>query len=322
MAQVLRQLPTATDPNLLSAAIPFADAGIYQISETTALVQSVDFFTPIVDDPLTFGRISAANALSDLYAIGAKPLTALALAAFPTCKLGIEALAALLRGGQETVSEAGAIIVGGHTVEDDEPKYGLAVTGLIDPKRMITTVGCRPGDQLVLTKPLGTGILTTALKGEILTESDISDAIRGMVTLNRAASMAMLKIGASACTDVTGFGLLGHALEMAEASGVLLTIEAAALPLYPQVQEMAKMGLIPVGSYNNRDYYLPRVLPTKALTTEVLDIVADPQTSGGLLISIPKEKLADLLALLSKVGVRGWRIGQVESGAEGKLKLV
>ncbi len=318
---MLRQLPSATDPNLLSAAIPFADAGIYRLAEDTALVQSVDFFTPIVDDPATFGRIAAANALSDLYAIGAKPLTALALAAFPTCSLGTEALTALLQGGAEAVAEAGAVIVGGHTVEDDEPKYGLAVTGLVDPRRMVTTIGCRPGDRLVLSKPLGTGILTTALKGEVLSETDLAEAIAGMSCLNRTASRVMLEIGVSACTDVTGFGLLGHALEMAEASGVLLSIDAAALPVYPQVREMAEMGLIPAGSYNNREYYLPRVLAGEKLPAPTVDLLADPQTSGGLLMAIPAEKTDALLAALVAAGAQGWVIGRVDAGPAGKIRI-
>jgi selenide,water dikinase len=318
---VLRQLPAINDPNLLSAAIPFADAGIYRIAEDRALVQSVDFFTPIVDDPATFGRIAAANALSDLYAVGATPLTALALAAFPACTLGTDALAAILRGGAETVAEAGAVIVGGHTVEDEEPKYGLAVTGLVDPRRMLTTIGARPGERLVLTKPLGTGILTTALKGEVVAEADIAAAIAGMCSLNRTASRVMLEVGVSACTDVTGFGLLGHALEMAAASNVLLVIAAAALPLYPHVKEMAATGLIPTGSYNNREYYLPRVVAGESLPPEIVDLIADPQTSGGLLMTVAAEKTDLLLTRLRAEGAQGWVIGRVEEGPAGKIRV-
>ncbi len=319
---MLRQLPTTDDPNHLSAAIPFADAGIYRLADGQALVQSVDFFTPIVDDPATFGRIAAANALSDLYAVGAVPLTALALAAFPACALGTDLLAAILRGGAEVVAAAGAVVVGGHTVEDEEPKYGLAVTGLVDPQRMVTTLGCRPGDRLVLTKPLGTGILTTALKGEVLTEQEMAEAIAGMTTLNRAASQVMLEVGVSACTDVTGFGLLGHALEMAEASGVLLEIEAAALPVYPRVWEMAATGLIPAGSYNNREYYLPRVLGGRELKPETVDLLADPQTSGGLLMAVPAERTEALLAGLNARGAGGWVIGRAAAGPAGRLRVV
>lgn len=321
LAQVLRQLPTFDDPNLLSAEIPFADAGIYRLSDDRALVQSLDFFTPVVNDPTAFGRIAAANALSDIYAVGGTPLTALNLVGFPSCALPQEVLVAILQGGAEKVLEAGAVIVGGHTVEDDEPKYGMAVTGLVDPRRMVTTVGCRPGDRLILTKPLGTGILTTALKGEVLAEDGMAEAIAGMTTLNRIASRIMMEVGVSACTDVTGFGLLGHGLEMAEASGVRLAIESAALPVYPRVKEMAGIGLIPAGSYNNRAHYLPRVEDGEKLPAETLDILADPQTSGGLLIAVAADKAEELRKKLLAAGCGGWEIGRAEDGPAGTMRI-
>jgi len=318
---VLRQLPTFEDDNLLSAAIPFADAGVYRLDSERALVQSVDFFTPVVDDPRSYGRIAAANALSDIYAMGGRPLTALSMVGFPAC-LDRSILVEILRGGVEKVKEAGAVIVGGHTVDDEEPKVGLAVTGLVDPARMVSTVGARPGDALVLTKPLGTGILATALKGEVLAESDMREAIAGMETLNRAACEAMLAVGVHACTDITGFSLMGHALELAEASGVLVELEAAALPVYPQAREMATIGLIPAGSYSNRDYYLPRVLEGQSLPAELLNILADPQTSGGLLMAVAAERLAALLAALRQGGANGWVIGRVGEAPAGRLKVV
>jgi selenide,water dikinase len=284
-------------------------------------VQSVDFFTPIVDDPRSYGRIAAANALSDIYAMGGRPLTALSLVGFPAC-LDRSILVEILRGGVEKVKEAGAVIVGGHTVDDEEPKVGLAVTGLVDPRRLVSTVGAHSGDALVLTKPLGTGILATALKGEVLAESDMREAIVGMETLNRAACEAMLAVGVHACTDITGFSLLGHALELAEASGVLVEIDADALPVYPQVREMAAMGLIPAGSYNNRDYYLPRVLGGGSLPPELLDLLADPQTSGGLLMAVASERLEALLFGLSERGANGWVIGRVVEGPAGRLRVV
>jgi len=317
---VLRQLPTFEDENLLSAAIPFADAGVYRLDDDRALVQSVDFFTPVVDDPLSYGRIAAANALSDIYAMGGRPLTALSLVGFPAC-LDRAILVEILRGGVEKVKEAGAVIVGGHTVDDEEPKVGLAVTGLVDPKRLVSTVGARPGDALVLTKPLGTGILATALKGEVLAEADMREAIAGMETLNRAACEAMLAVGVHACTDITGFSLLGHALELAEASGVLIELDATALPLYPQVREMAAMGLIPAGSYNNRQHYLPQVISGSGLPPELLDLIADPQTSGGLLLAVAAERLDALLAALGERGTNGWVVGRAEEGPEGRLKV-
>lgn len=320
LAEVLKKIPIFNDENLLSAAIPFADAGIYRIDPSTALVQSVDFFTPIVDDPTNFGRIAAANALSDLYAVGARPLTALNIVGFPP-GLDKEILVAILCGGAEKIAEAGAVLVGGHTIEDDEPKYGLCVTGLVHPRQMITTIGARPGDKLFLTKPLGTGLLATALKGEVLSETEIDEAMRGMTTLNRAASLIMQQIGVSACTDVTGFGLLGHALEMAEASGVTLEISARRLPAYPGALEMAEMGLVPVGSYRNREFYQHKVENWPEISIPTIDLMADPQTSGGLLIAVSPEKADTLAAALQNVG-GGWLIGQVAESSPGRLRIV
>lgn len=317
---MLRQLPSFEDPNLLTAAIPFADAGVYRLDEKCALIQSVDFFTPIVDDPASYGRIVAANALSDIYAMGGTPLTALSLVGFPPC-LDRSVLVEILCGCAEKVKEAGAVIVGGHTVEDEEPKIGLAVTGLVNPARMLTTVGARPGDLLVLTKPLGTGILATALKGEVLAEAEMAEAIAGMATLNRAAAEAMTAVGVSAATDITGFGLLGHALELAAASGVLVEIDAAALPVYPPAREMAAMGLIPAGSHNNRDHYLSRVLDGAALAPETLDLLADPQTSGGLLLAVAKEKCDELRRKLREAGCGDFLIGRIAAGPAGRLKV-
>ncbi len=320
LAQVLRQLPKVDDKNLLTADIPFADAGVYRISESCALVQSVDFFTPIVNDPTIYGRIAAANALSDIYAMGGRPITALNLIGFPKC-LGQEVLVAILTGGAEKVHEAGAVIVGGHTVDDDEPKYGLSVTGLVDPSNLITTAGARPGDRLLLTKPLGTGILATALKGEVLTEDEMSEAIDGMMTLNRFASETMQTIGVHACTDITGFGLLGHTLELAQASGVGIILYAEQLPVYPQVFEMAAMGLIPEGGYNNRNHYLPGVINHDSLKTSVLDILTDPQTSGGLLISVAEEKEEALKQQLATGGCNAWSIGRVTADHPKKIRI-
>ena len=320
LAQVLRQLPHVEDENLLTAAIPFADAGVYRISADCALVQSVDFFTPIVNDPATYGRIAAANALSDIYAMGGRPLTVMNLVGFPSC-LEHGVLVEILKGGAEKVHEAGAVIVGGHTVEDDEPKYGLAVTGLVDPKQLVTTAGAKPGDLLVLTKPLGVGILATALKGEVIEEGQMSEAIHGMQTLNRAASQAMLKVGVNACTDITGFGLLGHALELAEASKVGIEIEAASLHVYPQVMELAAIGLVPVGSYRNREHYLPQVINRQRVAPEIVDILADPQTSGGLLISVAAGRLSQLTAQLEAAGCNAFMIGRIVEEHPGQMLI-
>ncbi len=284
------------------------------------MVQSVDFFTPVVNDPATYGKIAAANALSDIYAMGARPLTVMNLIGFPRC-LPQSALVDILRGGAEKVKEAGAVIVGGHTVEDDEPKYGLAVTGLVDPAKMVSTVGARPGDVLILTKPLGTGILATALKGEVLTEADMVEAIAGMQRLNKGAAEVMLEVGVHACTDITGFGLLGHALELAEASQVGIQIETGALHVYPMVIEMAAIGLVPEGSYNNRQYYLPRIVNGSQVAPELMDILADPQTSGGLLIAVAEEKADELKRKLQAAGCDAFQIGAVIDGPPGQMQL-
>jgi selenide, water dikinase len=230
-------------------------------------------------------------------------------------------LVALLNGGADKVAEAGATMVGGHTIEDAEPKYGLAVTGLVDPRRMLSTVGARPGDRLVLTKPIGTGILTTAFKGGVLSAAELAPTVAGMTRLNRLASEVMQQVGVSACTDITGFGLLGHGAELAEASGVGLQIDLTALPLYPQVREMAACGLIPGGSYKNREFYLPRVVDGDQLAVEALDLLADPQTSGGLLIALSPEKVEALLAGLRAGGEEGWIIGEVVAAPAGRLLI-
>ncbi len=284
-------------------------------------MQSVDFFTPVVDDPYRYGQIAAANSLSDLFAVGARPLTALNLVSFPINCLDAGILLKILQGGAERVHAAGAVVAGGHSIEDDEPKYGLSVTGIVDPAKMVTTCGCRPGDQLFLTKPVGTGLLTTALKGEILTETDIAEAIEGMVALNQAAAEIMLEIGVSACTDITGFGLLGHASEMAEASRVGLRIFLADLPVYPRALEMAEMGLLPVGSHRNREFYYPRLRGHENCDPLYLDLISDPQTSGGLLIAVAKEKAELLAQRLTDGAVPAVRVGEVIPGPSGTLKL-
>ena len=284
-------------------------------------MQSVDFFTPVVDDPYKFGQIAAANALSDLFAVGARPLTALNLVSFPVNCLDPDILVKILQGGAERVHAAGAVIAGGHSIEDDEPKYGLSVTGLVDPNKMVTTCGCHPGDQLYLTKPLGTGLLTTALKGEILTETDLAAAIEGMMTLNKAAAEAMLAVGVSACTDITGFGLIGHAAEMAEASQVDLRLSLQKLPAYPQALDMAEMGLVPAGSHRNRDFYSSRLVGGEKCDPLLLDLLSDAQTSGGLLIAVPAEKAESLEQQFVDRQVPVYPIGEVVAGSGGHLLL-
>lgn len=275
----------------------------------------------MVDDPYLFGQIAAANALSDIYTMGAKPLTALNLVSFPSCSLDKEILAAILLGGAEKIAEAGAVIVGGHSIEDEEPKYGLAVTGTVHPQRMVTSVGARPGDLLILTKPLGSGILATALKGEILTESDIDETLRGMASLNAAAARVMLEVGIHACTDITGFGLIGHALEMAEASDVGFVLNGENPPLYPHTLEMAEMGMVPGGSHRNRLFYLPQVDGAEKLKPEIRDILFDPQTSGGLLMAVASEKLAELTEKLQQAGAGAFLVGSVVKHPVARISI-
>ena len=316
-------MPASRDPDYLNRDQHFADAGVYRVSENLALVQTVDFFTPVVDDPYLFGQIAAANAFSDVYAMGAKPLTALNLVCFPCSKHSLAIVESILKGGLDKIREAGAALVGGHSVEDPEPKYGLAVTGLVDPRQMVTGGGARPGDRLVLTKPLGTGIITTALKGEALTEKDAAEAIAGMAALNAAAGRAMVRAGASACTDITGFGLVGHLNELLISSGASALIESARVPFYPGSLEMAGLGLIPAGAYRNLEYFRDAVTweGKKAKEEDLLIGFADPQTSGGLLIAVPPERLEALLKALDDEKVRGYLIGTVEPGFTGRIKF-
>ena len=311
LSQVLRQLPKSEDPNLLVGLDTSDDAAVYKMSEEMALIQTIDFFTPVVDDPYLFGQVSAANALSDIYAMGGSPLLALNIVCFPDC-LPREVLLQILLGGADKVREAGAVIAGGHTVSDDEPKYGLAVTGLVHPKEVITNAGARPGDLLVLTKPLGTGIISTALKADMIMEEVYGKFVASMVALNREPSLVMKEAGAHACTDVTGFGLLGHAAEMAQASGVSLILHQGEIPLLPQVGDLAAMGIIPAGAYNNRDYLEDKVVFDPGITQAEQAILFDPQTSGGLFIAVRAEKAGMLVNRLSRHGAGEARVvGQV-----------
>lgn len=321
LEKVLRLLPPGEvrEEILVGLDTP-DDAAIFQLDGETALVHTLDFFTPIVDDPYLFGQIAAANALSDIYAMGGVPLSAMNIVCFP-CSLGMDVLATVLRGGLEKVREAGAVLVGGHTVEDEEPKYGLAVTGKIHPRRILTSRGAVPGDVLVLTKPLGTGILATALKGDFLVEADMEDALRGMTELNARASEAALATGARACTDVTGFGLLGHLMNMLPEEGVACEVYASSLPVYAHVREMAAMGMIPAGSYRNRDFLQGKVDFAAGVDAVDRDILFDPQTSGGLLIALPPEGLPEFAARMGEKD--SWkRVGEFVSGGACTVRVL
>ena len=291
------------------------DAAVYRINDDTAMIQTADFFPPVVDDPRSFGRIAAANALSDVYAMGGTPRLAINLLCVPTC-LNLEIVREILAGGADKVVEAGAVIAGGHSIEDTEPKYGLCVTGFARPEEILTNSGAKPGDLLVLTKPVGTGVLSTAAKAELLTDGQMKEMIGLMSTLNKGAQEVMLPLHPSACTDITGFGLLGHVNELAEGSGVTVQLWADTVPFASGALELAQDGIIPAGAYRNRNYLEGKVKVEEAVALEVSDLLFDPQTAGGLLISIPEERGVELVRRLNERGIPGAVIGQVQSKGE------
>lgn len=295
------------------------DAGVYRIGESLALVETTDIITPLVDDPFTFGRIAAANALSDVYAMGGRPVTAMNLAFFPACSLPTSVLAQILAGGADALREAGACLVGGHTVEDDELKFGLAVTGLIDPSRIVRNCTARPGDLLVLTKPLGTGIVSTAIKAEMVAPTLEAEAIRWMTQLNAAAAERMLACRAAAATDVTGFGFIGHACEMALGAGVTFRMELASVPVLGGVAELVADGLVPAGCYRNREHYSPLVSGSAG---DPLLPLYDPQTSGGLLIALAPGDAREFLARSEQAGAFAALVGEVEPSGGSPIVFV
>jgi selenide,water dikinase len=322
MAQVLRQLPPQRHPDLLVGTDTYDDAGVFRVTEDVALVQTTDFFPPLVDDPFAFGRIAAANALSDIYAMGGEPLTALNLVGWPDQQLPYEVLAEILRGGADACAEAGCVIVGGHSVRDREIKYGLSVTGKVHPKRIITNSSAKPGDKLVLTKPLGTGVLCSAAKGGKLPQVELAEAIAVMSALNKAGCEAALAVGINSMTDITGFGLIGHAYEMAEGSDVTITLRAPDVPLMAHVMEMAEQGVITRAASAARKFLGAKLLIDNVDET-LADVLCDAQTSGGLLISVPAERCA---ALVDELKVRGTScaavVGEVKAVGAARVELV
>lgn len=318
LSQILSDLPKKIDKNLLVGPETSDDAAVYKLSDELAVIVTVDFFTPVVDDPYLFGQIAAANALSDVYAMGGRPLLALNVACFPNC-LPADAISAILRGGADKVMEAGALIGGGHTVQDEEPKYGLAVVGLVHPDEVLSNATARPGDVLILTKPLGTGIINTAIKGGLAGERAYRAAVEQMAALNKDAATCVKEVGASACTDITGFGFLGHAAEMARASKVSLLIESAKIPLLPEALDFAGMGLIPAGAYDNRRFLDGEVVFGEKVSQEMQDVLYDPQTSGGLFIAVNPAKAEKLLKKIHDMNGRETRIVGKVVPAEGYL---
>ena len=316
LAQLLEGIQVHQDPNLLVGFDRSDDASVYKISDTLALVQTVDFFPPIADDPYLFGQIAAANALSDVYAMGGEPKLCLNIMAVPK-DMPPEAVHDLLRGGYDKVYEAGALITGGHSILDDEPKYGLAVTGFVHPDKMLTNAGARPGDVLLFTKPLGLGVLTTAAKAELVPPAVMARVYGLMTTLNKAARDIMVRSRVHACTDVTGFGLLGHGLELAQGGGVALEIDTKAVDFLPEAAELASMGILPEGMYRNRAFAQDAVDPG---VTELWrqDLFYDPQTSGGLLMAVDPEDAEALYQALKPAVPSAQRIGTVREYQGGR----
>jgi selenide,water dikinase len=321
--QVLHQLPVSENKDLIVGPKSWDDAGVYRLSPDVALVQSVDFFTPVVDDPYLYGKIAVANSLSDIYAMGAVPLTAQNIAGFPINKLEISVLVEILRGGMDKAKEAGVVIVGGHTIDDEELKYGLSVTGTIHPEKVITNSGAIVGDKIVLTKPLGMGIISTAIKANMVKEETIAKAAEVMERLNRVAAESMKEVGVNACTDVSGFGLLGHLYEMLYASNLSAVVYADKVDYLNESFELAAEGLIPAGSHANRGYLFEKVKIGKSISRNLEMILYDAQTSGGLLISVAGNKLDELLKALESRKVGNIQvIGEMIKGERGMIEVI
>ena len=308
---MLAKLPKQSDPNVLVGFETNDDAGVYQLAPDLALVQTVDFFTPIVDDPYTFGQIAAANALSDVYAMGGRPISALSIVGFPNKEEGIDILEKILAGGHAKMQEAGCVVIGGHSIGDDEIKFGYAVTGLIHPQRILTNRAARPGDALLLTKRLGTGIIGTALKKGQASQLAVDAAVESMCALNRAGSEAALKFDVRSATDITGFGLLGHAREMAVGSKVSLVIDSSKVEFLPGAEEYSRAGFLPGGLKRNRDFIWDCVEFADGVAEEVRNLLFDPQTSGGLLLSVAAQDAPKLLEALRALAIPAQAIGKV-----------
>jgi selenide,water dikinase len=311
-----------TDENVLVGTATADDAGVYRVSEDLALIQTVDFFTPIVDDPYDFGRIAAANSLSDVYAMGGTPKTAMNIVAFPLSRMEKKILREILSGGIEKIKEAGAVLLGGHSIEDEEIKYGLSVTGFVHPAKILANQGLRPGDCLILTKPLGTGIISTAIKGGLATPQTVRQVTELMAALNKQAAEIMQDFAVSACTDVTGFGLLGHLAEMIADTSLLVTLDSGSVPVLPEALDFAAMGFVPVGAYKNRQHRQGMIATAEDFSPVLRDILFDPQTSGGLLIGCPENEAIPLRNRMRSEGlVSAEIIGYITDAPDAKIVL-
>jgi selenide,water dikinase len=316
----LKDLPLISHPNLIMGIERSEDAGVYKLTEKLAIIQTLDFFTPIVDNPYDFGQIAATNSLSDVYAKGGKPVTAMNIVCFPIKKMDINILREIMRGGLDKMREAGVVLVGGHSVDDNELKYGLSVTGVIHPKKVVMNNGAKPGDQLVITKKLGTGIISTGIKAGKVNKSTIKKITKSMTTLNKTASEVMMSVGVRACTDVTGFGFLGHAAEMLTDTYNGMVIESSKVPFFSEAKIMVEKGFLPGGLSRNRDYRKGMVEFSEDVPQYLRDILFDPQTSGGLLIAVAKIKALRLVDALHEARVTNATIvGEIVEKPVGKI---
>ncbi len=321
--QVLHSLPKFDHPEIIVGTETSDDAGVFRLRPDLAIVNTVDFFTPIVDDPYVFGQVAATNALSDVYAMGAEPTTALNIVCFPRGKMDIQVLGEILKGGGEKVREAGAVVIGGHSIIDEEIKYGMAITGVVHPDRVIRNVGIKDGDALILTKPLGTGIITTALKKGKAPQESIEKAVSSMITLNKTASIIMRNYLVHACSDITGYGLLGHALEMTSGGDITLILESTKLPLINATSDLAEAGYLTGGSKRNREYLNGKMAVDPSIHKGLVEAALDPQTSGGLLIALPEKDAGKLVKELRANGVESAStIGYAVSPKKVRVRLV
>ncbi|MBI1994282.1 MAG: selenide, water dikinase SelD [Deltaproteobacteria bacterium] len=323
MVQVLHSLPKFEHPDMIVGVETSDDAGVFRLRSDLAIVNTVDFFTPIVDDPYVFGQIAAANALSDVYAMGGEPKTAMNIVCFPRGKMDIQILGEVLKGGAEKAREAGAVVIGGHSIIDEEIKYGMAVTGVIHPDKVIRNVGVQEGDALVLTKALGTGIITTALKRGKASKESVQAAVASMITLNKTASKVMRNYPVHACSDITGYGLLGHALGMASGSSVTLILESAKLPTLERARRLAEKGYLTGGCKRNREYLKDKITVDKSIREGLVEVAMDPQTSGGLLIALAQRYAEKLVDELKENGVKlATTVGYATSLQKAWVRLV
>lgn len=321
LEELLKDFSFPTDPSLLVGLETRDDAGIYQLDDDTAIIQTLDFFTPMVDDPYVFGQIAATNAINDIYAMGGKPLLAMNIVCYPDCG-DLKLLKQIIAGGLDKIKEAGALLVGGHTIDDNEPKYGLAVSGLIHPKKIILNSGSQAGDILLLTKPLGNGVIATSIKAELASEEAYQEAVRWMSMLNKDACAVMQRIGVNGATDVTGFGFLGHLYELSAASDVAVEVFAEQIPFMTGTLEYAQMGLVPGGAYKNRDYLACKVQFAQDVDPDIKDLLFSPETAGGLLISVSKDKVEQLIEGLSQEGCFYSIVGQVLQKGFRPIKVI